>query len=268
MLKKISFIICVILLNTGCNTYESLFQNPPLNIDGSSSDWTTTLDSKNDNSFSYGISNDNENLYIRINVNDQSIQKKIMLAGLTVWIDTTAKKKENRGITCPIQKIPLSKRDRNSMGKIQNTPKWNNNQILDAEFIGFNKSMETFYISNNPYGLEVSIDQDEFKSLYYEMKIPFKSIYSDYSNIALKTLSIGIETGALEMPSQENRPVEMSSRPSAMTGGRGGGGGRSGGMSNKGTTGGRGREMPNSSSMTDLTKPTKIWIKNIKLAQQ
>ncbi len=274
MQKSIIYIIVIIFITTGCSVYESTYQDPPLKIDGSSSDWTTTLDSKNNNSYSYGISNDNENLYIRININDPSIQKKMMLAGLTVWIDTTGKKKENFGITCPIQKIPSSKMDRNSRG----IPKWDNNQILDAEFIGFQKSIETHYITNNPYEIDVSIDQDEFKSLYYEMKIPFKSIYSNCSNISLKTLSIGLETGALKIPSQG-----ISSQPISMTGGgKGGGGGRGGGGrgggGRGGGSGGRAGEMsgnkmggasggtPNNSSMTDLTRPTKLWIKNILLA--
>lgn len=270
MQKTIIYII-VILITAGCSVYESTFQDPPLKIDGSSSDWTTTLDSKNNNSYSHGISNDNENLYVRINVNDPSIQRKIILAGLTVWIDTTGKKKENFGITCPIQKIPSSKMNRSLMG----IPKWDNNQILDAEFIGFEKSIEPYYISNNPYKVEVSINQDEFKSLYYEMKIPFKSIYSNCSNISLKTLSIGLETGALKIPSQgiNNQAVKMAGGGKGGGGTRGGGGrgggGRGGASSGMpgGNMGGTSGGTPHNSSMTDLTRPTKVWIKNILLAK-
>ena len=266
MTKKISYIIGIILIITGCSVYESVYQDTPLNIDGSSSDWTTTLDSKDNNSFSYGISNDNENLYIRININDQSIQKKLILAGLTVWVDTTGRKNETFGITCPIKKAP-PKIDRNFKQRTQSTPNWSNNQLLEIEFIGLKDQVEIYYLYDNPYSVEVSIDQDEFKSLYYEMKIPFKSIYSDYSDISLKTLSIGLETGALEMPSPGSGPVGMSGRPGGMSGG-GKGGGRSGGMPGGGKGVGRSIGMPNNSSVTNMTTPTKVWIKNIKLAQQ
>lgn len=263
--NSIFIAISFILLFTGCRTYEATFEKTPLKIDGSSSDWKTTLDSKNNDSYSYGISNDMENLYIRININDLSIQKKVMLAGLTVWIDTTGKKKETSGITCPIQKIPSSKINRIS----RDIPRWDNNQILDAEFIGFEKSIETYYITNNPYEIEVSIDQDEFKSLYYEMKIPFKSIYSNCSNISLKTLSIGLETGTIKMPSQgvSSQPISMTGGGKGGRGGRGGGGGGrgSGGMS-EGKMAGASARTPHNSSMTDLTRSTKIWIKNIHLA--
>ena len=153
------------LLFAGCNAYEATYEKTPLNIDGLSSDWTTTLDSKGNSSFSYGISNDKENLYVRININDPSIQKKMMLAGLTVWIDTTGKKKENFGITCPIEKT-LPKMDRNKMKQMQNTPVWKQNQLLEAEFLGFKEYTENYFISQNPYDVEISIQQDEFKSLY------------------------------------------------------------------------------------------------------
>ncbi|MCK5028214.1 MAG: hypothetical protein KAR57_01175 [Bacteroidales bacterium] len=261
MQKTIIYITVIILITTGCSVYESIYQDPPLNIDGSSSDWTTTLDSKNNSSFSYGISNDNENLYIRININDQYVQKKLMLAGLTVWIDTTGKKKEYMGITCPIQKA-LPKMNR----KIQNQAEWKKDQLLEIDFLGFKEYGETYFISKNPYGVEVSIDQDQFKSLYYEMKIPVKSIYTDHSNLALKTLSIGLETGALKIPSQTNRPaVSQSAGISGRgKGGRGGGAGGRGG----GKGGGPSGRTPDSSSITNMTSPTKIWIKNIKLAQQ
>ncbi len=250
-MKIKAIIIFTTLISFSCSTYEATYQKKALKIDGSSSDWTTTLDSKNKNTFSYGISNDKENLYIRININDQDIQKKLMLAGLTVWIDTTGKKKENMGITCPVKRT-LPKINR----KMQDQPNWKNDQLLEAEFIGFKEFKETYFISKNPYDVEVSVAQDEFKSLYYELKIPLNIIYNDYSNLSLKTLSIGFETGVLDMPSPGNRSAGMNNRPTGMSG-KGGGGGRGRGS---------GGPVQGSSSITNLTSPTKVWIKNIKLA--
>ena len=177
------------------------------------------------------------------------------MAGLTVWIDTTGKKNEKMGITCPVQKA-LPKMNR----KTQNHPNLRNDQLLEAEFTGFKEFAEIYFISKNPYEIEISIDQDEFRSFYYEMKIPLKSIYDDYSNLSLKTLSIGFETGVLDMPMLGNRPAGMNNQPTGMSG-RGSGGGR-GGQSGGRPSGGR----PDSSSISNLTSPTKVWIKNIKLA--
>jgi hypothetical protein len=251
--------ISSLLLLTGCGVYEATFQEKPLNIDGSSSDWTTTLDSKDNSSYSYGISNDKQNLYIRININDQSIQRKLILGGLTVWIDTTGKKKENLGITCPTKK-DFIKTDR------ENNLKWDNNQLLEAKFKGFSNSDEIHFLYNNPYKVEVSIDTDEFKSLYYEMKIPFQSIYSNFSDLSLKKLSIGLETGTIKRPPSGNKQSARGNRPEGMSNG-GKGGNRSGGMPGNKKSVRNSAGIPNNSSMSDLTTPTRFWIKGIRLAQ-
>ena len=258
-----TFIILSLLFSFGCSTYEASYEQSPLIIDGLSSDWNTTLDSRNNNSYSYGISNDNENLYIRININDQSIQKKLILAGLTVWVDTTGKKKKNMGIICPTQKA-LPKMNKSGMKQMQSQQMWKKDQLLEIEFLGFKEYRESYFVSQNPYGVEVSIDQDEFKSLYYEMKIPFKSIYSDYSDIKLKTLSLGFETGALKMSTPGNNQTGMSNQPNSKSGG-GKGGGRSGGMQGGGK-GGKSGATQNSNAFSELTTPTSFWIKKINLA--
>ncbi|MDA3954016.1 MAG: hypothetical protein PF485_10230 [Bacteroidales bacterium] len=258
--------ISSLLLFAGCSTYEASYEATPLNIDGSSSDWTTTLDSKDNNRFSYGISNDEKNLYIRININDQSIQKKLMLAGLTMWIDTTGKKKEYLCITCPIEK-PFPKMDRNKKKQNKNVPEWNPNQLLEVEFFGFKKNIENYFVVQNPYGVEVSIDQDDFKSLYYEMKIPLNAIYSNYSDISPKTLSIGLETGSLKSSTTESKPLGMNTGGGGSGKGSGGGGSRGSGGDGGGSKGGGNPGGKQNSSMNDLSTPTKVWIKNILLAK-
>lgn len=260
---KYKFSIFCILL-TSCSVYDSGYQDPPLIIDGSSSDWNTTLESKN-TGISYGISNDSENLYIRLNITDQDVQRKIFIAGLTFWIDTTGKKKEKLGIICPIQKTP-ARRDRNAMKEMKNIPSLNKNQLLEAEFIGFSEFIQSYYIDNNPYKIKVSIDIDEFKSMYYEMQIPLSTIYVDYSNLTNKSLSLGFETGTIKMPSRDQMSPNMGkSRSSGMgVNTKSMGGERPGGMSGK--PGKMGEGLPNQESMQDLSSPTKFWIKNIRLA--
>lgn len=260
---KNKFLLLLLGFLSSCSVYQSGYQNTPLKIDGSSSDWITTLESEK-SGISHGISNDQENLYIRLNITDQTIQRKILMAGLTLWIDTTGKKKENIGIISPIQKAP-SRMDRSAMKGMNTPPAFDKNQLLEAEFIGFSESIQSYYIDSNPYGLQVSIDVDEFKSMYYEMLVPLATIYSEYDDLSSKSLSIGFETGTIEMPNREQMSAQMGgSRPSGMGGGRPGmGGGMSGGA-----PGGMSGNRSDQSSMQQLTSPTKFWIKNVQLAQE
>ena len=262
---KINIIIFLSLVFlSACSIYEATYEQSPLIIDGLSSDWTTTLDSKNNNGLSYGISNDKENLYIRLNINDLDIQKKIFMAGLTIWIDTLGRKKESMGIQCPIMKE--SPRMRMNAMRDRNSPmQWDDNQLLEARFIGFVKSQEIHFLYNNPYKVEVSISVDDFKSMYYEMKIPLSIIYNNYSDLLSKSISIGLETGAIKLPSPDQRTANMGSGGQRGTSGSNGGrkgGGRSGG----GMAGSQGRPQ-NQSGFSNLSTPTKVWIKNIQLAQ-
>ncbi|HAF28546.1 MAG TPA: hypothetical protein DCG75_05815 [Bacteroidales bacterium] len=265
--KDIRFKLLIFsILFTACSVYESGYQDSALTIDGSSSDWNTTLESKS-TGISYGISNDSENLYVRLNITDQDIQQKILLAGLTIWLDTTGKRKEVLGITCPKQKIP-SKMDRNSIQNMHKNPEFEKNQILEGEFVGFNEYYETFYMYSNPYGIRISIDQDEFKSMCYEMKIPFASIYKDFKNISSKSISIGFETGSIDQPIPAN--LQSSNSPDGKGMGNAPPGGMSGensGRMGSGKPSGIGGVMPNQSLMTNISTPIKFWIKNIQLAQ-
>jgi hypothetical protein len=239
----------------GCSSYQSSFEEKPLTIDGSPSDWNTTLNQKGNANYTYGISNDSTNLYLRLNTNDQALQRKIYMAGLTVWIDSTGKREKTLGIACPLAMHSGNKirqpEDRNSS--------FRKDQLLEADFIGFHNQTRRYLIAQNPYHVEISISQDEFKSLYYELKIPFASFNQNYTQLAKTPFSICFEIHGIEMPSgppSKSRQSDMSSnRPMGASGGRSGVG-----------HGGRPGARPDQSTMQDLSSTTRLWIKNIQLA--
>lgn len=248
--------ILLLLLLSSCNkVYKSLYQNPPLKIDGSSSDWFTTLDKKSSSDIYYSITNDNENLYFRLNTSNQSIQHKIHMNGLTVWIDTTGNKNKELGLKCPVKKS-FNNINNNHKQLNQTSFKWSKDQILDAEFIGFNNTDEYYCVSKNPYGVEISIKQDDFKSLYYEIKVPFSSINVNYSELCLRTFSIGFEIEKIERPPSAN----MSERSGKV-------GGRQGGRMGGSRPSGNPKSMPDQSTFQELNTTTNIWVKNIQLSK-
>ncbi|MEA3318365.1 MAG: hypothetical protein U9R54_10445 [Bacteroidota bacterium] len=102
---------------------------------------------------------------------------------------------------------------------------------------------------------------DNFKSMYYEMKIPLSSIYKDYSNLSSKSISIGIITGTIKTPYHINKQLGMNSRQ-----GKPGGDGKKSGNKTNRPSGANGEQ--NNYSMTDITTPTTLWLRNIKFAGQ
>ncbi len=218
----------------------------------------------------YSVYNDDQNLYVVMSVTDKTVQKKILMAGLTFWMDTIAKKKEQLGITFPragSMKNSFSKMNKEQMmqqmqnGGMQQSMNYAelnqkfSSSLNDMEIVGFNNKKEPEIVFNqNVNGINASIQFDEEGTLHYQASIPLKFIFSnpaEYLNNPNKVFSFGFKTGAVDMPSMPS-------------GGRPGGGMASGGM--------RGGAMPGGgrpggmSGMQELSKTSKFWVKEAHLS--
>ncbi|OFX21032.1 MAG: hypothetical protein A2041_08535 [Bacteroidetes bacterium GWA2_31_9b] len=262
MRNKIGFIILfVMMLLHGCKSvYQATYQHNPIVIDGISSDWQSALLIEK-NGIVYGITNDSASIYLLLNIGDENIQKKMFMSGLTVWIDTTGKNNAKLGIVCPIKK-DIGTMKRGPMQQSDQMKPFTKNPLIDAEFIGFEEKKRICVASSNPYGIEISINSDKYRSLIYELNIPFKSLNKEINDFKNNDLSLGIIIEGVEMPKMEGGPNEMGGgKPDGMPGGN---------MGTPPSGGGPGRMpggMPGNSSIDELKYPTKFWIKNIILSQ-
>jgi len=227
----------------------------------------------------YSIYNDDQYLYVVMSVTDRTIQKKILMGGLTFWMDTIAKKKEQFGITFPragsmknsfakMNKEQMMQQMQNggmqqSMNYAELNQKFSNN-LNDMEIVGFNNKKEPEIIFNqNANGINASIQFDEEGTLHYQADIPLKFVFNnpeEYLNNPNKVFSFGFETGAVDMPS-----MPSGGRPGGMAGGMAGGG-MAGGMAGGGMRGGG---MPGGmSGMQELSKASRFWVKTAHLSKQ
>src|SRR3989344_7446144 len=71
-------------------------------VDGKANEYGTFRYYNSEAKMFYALSNDTENLYLCLKVNDETMQQQIMMAGMEVWIDTTKKAKEKIGILYPV----------------------------------------------------------------------------------------------------------------------------------------------------------------------
>lgn len=244
------------ILLYGCKSVSHvLYQEHPLVIDGNSNDWQSLQLTEKENIF-YSITNDSANIYLLLEIKDNNLQKKTFMSGLSVWIDTTGRKKTNLGIICPI-KNDIAAMKQGSMQQLDQMKRITKNPLIEAEFIGFEEKSLTCVASSNPYHIEISINSDENSYLHYELKVPFSSLNKKISDFKNQQISIGIEIGGVEMP-------PMGNKPEGMRGGQPAGQGR-----NMGTppSGGMPGGMPGNSTMNELKYPTKFWIKDNILSQ-
>ena len=284
--KKILVLVLIVFLFTTCAktpVYRSTWQKDTKLIDGLITDWNCKMYYNSDAKMMYGISNDLNNLYVNAKVTDQAVQKKILMAGLTFWIDTTGKKTEQLGIVYPLKGFMKNQKNRKTPANknmekrpLKNALDYNKindqfaNNITELEMIGFTGTgKKNREINGRNKGLKVAIQFDEYQSLIYEASIPLNILFEEpqeYLTDSTKYFSYGFETGSFEVP------VKMNSN----TGGPGGkGSGRSGGERESGMSSGAGgkaggRPM-NSGQKTDMqgmAQPAKFWVKKASLIKR
>jgi len=268
MKRKIFYYgFCFLLLFlAGCGNkpiYTSTWSSNEVVIDASLTDWKSEMMYDKKSKILYNVGNDDSNILLCFKITEPGVRNKIMMRGLTVWIDSTGKQKKVLGIKYPLNRRRIA----NPSGQ---TPPRQQGQRVDRsqmpnrlELIGFSEEVKSEIVAiDSAGGVEVAIMEDPFGGMQYEAKIPLKNIFTDpgvFISGSENFLSIGFETGYVKVESyaQAGRPGGRGGggggRPSGGGGGRPGGG-RPGGMATQ------------SGDMAGMTQSTRLWVKKIKLA--
>lgn len=185
----------------------------------------------------YYLSNDKDNIYLDMRIEDPGVQTRILKEGLTVWIDMEGKSAKKMGVRFPIGSQNSSGRNKpdqieklNPDGSIV-TPLSMANTI---ELIGFINEEARRFPAENTENFSGSVKYDKEGILHYSMIMPLAKLpvrNSKDGNGAMP-FAFGIQYG----------------------------GARSGSAS------GAGRPSAGQSSVESAMPPVLFWIKNIKLA--
>jgi hypothetical protein len=88
-------VFCMILTACSPKIADKLaWQSNPVIIDGQALEYQPMREYSNETKMFYALSNDKKNLYVCLKTNDEAMQKKIMRAGMEIWIDTTSRAKK------------------------------------------------------------------------------------------------------------------------------------------------------------------------------
>jgi hypothetical protein len=84
---------------------EGHFQNSPVVIDGKINDWGLPLRFSNpEYSMQYSVTNDDEKIYICVYSKDESFQKRILKAGMSICFDPKGEKDKTMSFVYPVKK--------------------------------------------------------------------------------------------------------------------------------------------------------------------
>lgn len=256
---------------------NSILQLPPAHVttDGSLSDWGDSLRYYNEpQKLYYTLANDHDNLYMAVRISDHSEQRRILISGLTLSINTKGKTKETYSLTFPVAEpnstsLASMIQDNNVEGRDLNgntEQPVNRDEILKAHLTklrymkvsGFKDVENDMITTANTYGFKAAINYDANGYLICEAAIPLKFFNPDelYKN----EWSFNIKINGITRPEGNKETGKGSSMAGGgmprggMSRGGMGGGRRGGGM-------GRGGFESGSADRSELFKSVDFWEK-------
>jgi len=175
-------------------------------INGLDDEWQNKFVYDKASKFQYAVTEDEQNLYLITKVQDESLRKKIMLYGLTTWIDTTGKSKEKIAIKYPIGLLSEGKNS-GSYQPIRQENEQEMNQLfmknnLNLELRGF-RGMEAYgkeYLkisSKTQNGINAAYAIDSLGTFIYEIQIPFSFLTQAKHGAVAQNYSITFRTGSI-----------------------------------------------------------------------
>ena len=218
---------------------------PCLEVDGKDDDWPQLTYYNKDHKIIYGVFFGQNHLYVCLRTDAPRTQKKILLEGLTLWLDTKGKKRKKKGIIYPLAASDYKKSLQKANGINQEYPEELKYRLAELQemvelkgFVGSETFLTRLDQINN--GLEVAIDVDEQDNLIYEVAVPCKLLYQNVKKRKSKYLGIGFKLG-------KESVMGAITRPQARLG--------------KGSGGRQGRSGESRSPSWEIAPPAQFWVK-------
>jgi len=230
------------------------------------------------------FANDEKILYIDLVLTDKAAVQKVMRFGLTTWFNPEGKHKKGMGIQFPAppegENEPSYKRDKGGDRKemmMAMMDRKNQEMVL----VGFSGKGERKVIDPRiDSSFHGKVDMMEGGKLHVSLAIPLNKLGRGHESFNIP-FSAGFETGYLDL-NQAGMTTGAGQGPGGggmqgsggMPGGSGGGGmpggggPPSGGGGTVGQASGTSQQQQQQPDLNDLANPTKLWIKQVKLANK
>ena len=221
-----------------------------------------------ENKIKYGISNNESTLFVRMEIEDQMTQMKFIRTGFKMYLDTTARKRQGQYIEYPVgntqgapaeQRRGSSARDGSGQGKrTMDLPRMLSRLSKEVVYHANEESLK-YDINDEELPFDINIRIEGEKTLIWEAAIPLAMV-GEYDEE--KGFSIGLVSGAFEMPSGMSGGGQGASMGGAeMSGGGRPGGGGSGGGRPGGSMGDESGSRPSMDNMQSMSEPIEMWFR-------
>jgi hypothetical protein len=242
-------------LSAGCSKVtESHRADQAIQIDGDQADWSgVPLYYLQESVRVFAIAHDDENLYAMCRFSDESLARRILLHGFTLWVNGDGKKKEGCGLryggsvalaeALRMEEEPREWRRPDGFG--EQPPPLRALRVMPGTVIQVCGAERESFPESNPTG-PAAASKLEDGVYFYELRIPLPLAGGKAASRTPgkgRRIALGLQVGGLGKAErealQEQRPGRGGDR-GGMAPGSGGMGGPGGGMPEGGGMGGRG----------------------------
>ena len=210
------------------NAEPTEWQDTAVVVDGLTDEYPELSRYMSDIKMLYFIGNDRENLYVVLKTYDETMLRKIMLSGIELGLDSTAKKRMKSVLKFPLgrgmaPRMPGERPEDEKNMDMRRPEIAQNNRIPEPEEMmlrGFKDIDEGLYPLQHASGIEVKAKGKRGEEFVYEAKIPFKTFFKPALTAAdnQKVVSLTFHFAGFEQP--EGMPMERPSQGGGQMGGR------------------------------------------------
>jgi hypothetical protein len=207
--------------------------------DGQTTEWPASKFAEDvSTDIRYAIDNDNENLYLALNIPNEGIQMKLEKTGMNLFIDLKGKRKEGRGVAFPIkdEAVAAIHKDNKPAASVfddiegMDKPDKKVDKKTAHSVVALHLNYMTVFgfegIENHDQGLKmpgsinIAFAWDTMNALHIEYIVPLKMLDNDIALLKQKEISIGWKINGI-YPSDKNLPPGGGHRQRATAGAAG-----------------------------------------------
>jgi hypothetical protein len=168
----------------------------------------------------YLISNDNNNIYIDLKIEDHAVQDRILRQGLTIWINMDGTEMKKMGV-----RFPLGSQNQGDRRKADHSENNSNSKESDANLVllantielkGFTNEVQRHFPSDNRDNFRGSVKFDAEGVLNYELVIPIEKlpVRNSRGGRGAMPFTLGIEYDSSAVINKQE--VNRGPRPSSL----------------------------------------------------
>jgi hypothetical protein len=232
-------LLLLVLVGTGCATHTvaSHWRRDGVVANGSEDEWPAAPQYYNaDRQAGIRIMNDADAIYLCFSTSNEALKKKLLMTGLTVWLDPAGEKHKTFGIHLPgagPRGLPDKSGADDRQGDKKERPALKTPRGVEITYAGATGPLSMPMAQVRQTGINVGAGQPNGRRFVYEFKICFTAGPSLSVLGPGKTVGIGIETGKTDMNHEMRKPPEGGMGRTNHGGGMHGGGRSGGGSSAK-----------------------------------